>query len=353
MMIRLDWVEQNLLIITRKFTFACTLLGLIYLVSCNSSTGNKVVVYVSVDRNYAEPILDKFSQYTGIKVLPVYDVEATKTTGLANRLLLEKNRPQADVFWSGEFVQTLLLQQQQVLAPYDSASGQQLPSQYRDAEGYWYGVGGRARVLLVNTEKLQSSQYPQSLMDLLSGSFPQSSVGIAYPIFGTSATHAAALYAEWGPSEARGFYNSLQKQGVRVVDGNSVVRDLVVNGQLTVGLTDTDDACAAVNKGETVQIILPDQKQDQIGAFVLAGTVALVAGGPNPEAGKTLLDFLVEPTTEAQLIESGASQLPLHSGSPTSSCLDGLEVKSMNVTPAEVFEQLETSKRDLQTIFVR
>ena len=337
----------------KKLLIFLTSLSVVSLSSCDQTGQKEVVVYVSVDRVYAEPILNQFSQDSGIKVLPVYDVEATKTTGLANRLLLEKDRPQADVFWSGEFVQTLLLQQQKVLAPYVSSSGQRLPTQYRDSEGYWYGVGGRARILLVNTEKLQPDQYPQSLTDLLSLSVQGQSIGIAYPLFGTSATHAAALYTQWGTSEAHQFYSSLQKEGVRVVDGNSVVRDLVVNGQLAVGLTDTDDACAAVSKGEPVQIILPDQEEDQIGTFVLAGTVALVANGPDPEAGKALLDFLVEPTTEAQLIRAGASQLPLHAGSQTSPCLEGLVVKSMNVTPSQVFEQLEISKRDLQTIFVR
>ncbi|MBE9176233.1 extracellular solute-binding protein [Synechocystis salina LEGE 06155] len=320
---------------------------------CGQKSGMEVVAYVSVDRIYAEPILEKFSQETGIKVLPVYDVEATKTTGLANRLLLEKNRPQADVFWSGEFVQTLMLQENNVLVPYVSANGEKLPAQYRDPQGYWYGIGGRARVLLANTEKLEENQYPQSLTDLVSLTAGGQSVGIAYPMFGTSATHAAALYAHWGNGRAEEFYRDLQEQGVRVVDGNSVVRDLVVNGQLAIGLTDTDDACSAVAKGEPVEIILPDQGQGQMGAFVLAGTVALIANGPHPEAGQALVDFLTDPSTEVELIEAGGSQLPLYPSSPVSTCLKNLVVKPMEVNPAQVFEQLETSKRDLQTIFVR
>ncbi len=52
-----------------------------------------VVVYTSVDQVYSEPVFRDFENTTGIKVLAVYDVEATKTTGLVNRLIAEKNYP--------------------------------------------------------------------------------------------------------------------------------------------------------------------------------------------------------------------------------------------------------------------
>src|ERR1051326_9229542 len=48
-----------------------------------------VVVYASQDQAYAEPILQDFTKRTGIKVRAVYDSEAVKTVGLANRLLAE------------------------------------------------------------------------------------------------------------------------------------------------------------------------------------------------------------------------------------------------------------------------
>lgn len=45
----------------------------------------------------------------GRAVWPVFDVEATRTTGPVNRLISKKDRPPVDLFWSDEFVQTLLL----------------------------------------------------------------------------------------------------------------------------------------------------------------------------------------------------------------------------------------------------
>ena len=79
-----------------------------------------VNVYVSTDRVFSEPILKTFEQRTGVRVNAVYDTEETKSTGLANRLLAERENPQADVFWSNEPVRTLVLKSRGVLAPYQS-----------------------------------------------------------------------------------------------------------------------------------------------------------------------------------------------------------------------------------------
>src|SRR5215207_10532963 len=69
----------------------------------------QVTIYVSTDRAFSEPVLRAYEKRSGVRVNAVYDTEETKSTGLANRLLAEKARPQADVFWSNEPVRTLVL----------------------------------------------------------------------------------------------------------------------------------------------------------------------------------------------------------------------------------------------------
>ena len=72
-------------------------------VSCRRNTAaDEVILYCAQDQNYAEPILQQFEQETGIRVKTVYDSEAVKTVGLANRLLAERDRPQCDIFWGNE-----------------------------------------------------------------------------------------------------------------------------------------------------------------------------------------------------------------------------------------------------------
>jgi len=330
-----------------------TLLLMLVLPACGNQAESSVVVYTSVDQVFAEPILQRFAQESGVKVLPVYDIEAAKTTGLVNRLIAEADNPQADVFWSGEFAQTILLKERGVLQPYRSPHAVDIPKVYRDPQGYWTGFGGRARVLIINTELVPPDKYPTSIFDLLAPSWQGPEIGIAYPLFGTTATHAAALYAALGPQEGHAYFDALQARGVRVVDGNSVVRDLVANGDLALGLTDTDDACSAIKKGAPVTAIFPDQESDALGTLVIPNTVALIAGAPHPEAGQALIDFLLHTETETAMIASGWSHVPLRSTAAQPECFQNIEIKGMGVGLEAVYNQILTVKNELAEVFVR
>jgi iron(III) transport system substrate-binding protein len=308
-----------------------------------------VVVYTSVDQVYAEPILREFERASGIRVLAVYDVEAAKTTGLVTRLLAERGRPRADLFWSGEVAQTLRLAGEGVLAAWRPPE-QDRPGASASGPRLWHDLGGRARVLLVNRDLVRPGEEPRSLSDLLEERWPADRVGISNPLFGTSFTHAAALYAVWGPERARGFFRRLAERGVRVVDGNSVVRDLVADGRLLWGVTDSDDAGAAVARGAPVRVVLPDQDGD--GALVIPGTVALVANCPHPAEGRALAAYLASPATEAALVVAGFCQVSLGNGS-TSGCLAGLRVKALPIAPAALAAAEPLARADLRELFAR
>lgn len=331
----------------------CALAAVVLLATACELGGSprSVVVYTSVDQVYAEPILQRFAQRSGIRVLPVFDVEAAKTTGLVNRLLAERQRPQADVWWSSEFAQTIQLAEQGVLAPYASPRRAELPADYQDEDGYWTGLAGRARVILVNTDLVPPERYPRSIFDLLDPAWPADRVGLAYPLFGTTATQAAALYARLGPDAALDFYTRLRARGARVVDGNSVVRDLVANGQLMLGLTDSDDACGAVSNGAPVQVIFPDQ--EGIGTLIVIGTVGLVTGAPHPGEGRALVDELLSPEVERDLVLSGFSQIPLRPLTDQLPCLPANPLRIMTVGYQAIFEELGRSSRELTEVFVR
>ncbi len=235
---------------TRYCIFICVLLFL--LVGCKSNK-KEVVVYTSVDQIYSEPFFAQFEKDTGIKVLANYDVEASKTTGLVNKLIAEKENPIADVFWNGEFSQTIRLKEEGILQPYVSPSAEHIPLKYKDTEGYWTAFGGRARVLIINTDLVQESEYPSSVYDLLNEA-KSLNAAMAKPLFGTTATHAAALYAHLGSDEAKFYYDSILHSNTRIVDGNSVVRDLVANGELAYGITDTDDGIGALKKEQAREV---------------------------------------------------------------------------------------------------
>ncbi len=90
------------------------------LCGCRRAAPERVVVYCAHDREFAEPILQKFTGLTGIEVVPLWDSEANKSVGLYEDLVREKDRPRCDVHWNNEILATIRLEQQGLLAPYKS-----------------------------------------------------------------------------------------------------------------------------------------------------------------------------------------------------------------------------------------
>ena len=327
---------------------AFLLLGV--LPACNRGAP-EVVIYTSVDQPFAEPVLLKFQQETGIHVRPVYDVEAVKTTGLVNRLIAEKTRPQADVFWNSDTVRTVILKRRGVLAPYRSPSAEAIPAQFRDPEGYWTGFAARARLLLVNTNLVKRGEAPESVMDLTNPKW-RGRVSMPYPLFGTMSAHVAALFLALGDEKARDYFRALKANGVLVVDGNADSRDRVAAGDVAVGFTDTDDASVAIQAGKPVVPIYPDQ--DGFGTLLNPNTIALIAGAPHPDQGKRLMDYLLSAAVEETLANGESAQIPLRAGIwVPRGVRPAVEIKAMPIDWNRLADKMDDAMRFAQETFAR
>jgi iron(III) transport system substrate-binding protein len=312
------------------------------------SEGRTVTIYVSTDRVFSEPVLREYERRSGVKVNPVYDTEETKSTGLANRLLAEKARPQADVFWSNEPVRTLVLKSRDVLASYKSPSAQGIPSVLVDPDGFWTGFSARMRVIAYNTKLVKAEEAPQTVFDLADPKW-RGQVAMADPRFGSTSFHVAALYAIAGDQKMDDFFRRLKENGVRVVDGNSVVRDLVVRGDVKVGLTDTDDVNVALEDGQPIAMVLPDK--DGLGVPVMPNMVSLIANAPHADEGRRLIDYLLSADVERQLAQSEAVQVPLHAGVPGPKNIPGIDTfKPMTLDYAKAAARVEDVTNRLATI---
>ncbi len=314
---------------------------------------DEVVIYTSLDQVFSEPVLKGFEQESGIKVRVVYDVEATKTTGLVNRLIAEKDLPQADVFWNSEIARTILLKNKGILEPYVSPQAEDIPAAFKDKNGYWSGFAARARVIVYNTDQVKKEDAPKSILDLTQPRWKDKAV-MAYPLFGTTSTQAAALFALWGDQEAEAFFRRLTENGILVVDGNSTSRDRVQAGEVPVGITDSDDANIAVINKKPLAVIYPDQGENEMGTLLIPNTVALIKKGPHPANAKKLIDYLLSKETESKLSFMDGGQIPLRDGVQRP---DGVpsyhDIKTMNVNFETVSDKIESSARILQGIFLR
>ncbi len=280
------------------------------------AAAGEVVAYVALDRQFSEPILAAFTRETGITVRAVYDAESTKTVGLVNRILAERDRPRCDVFWNNEIVNTLRLQGEGLLQPCQPAGAEEYPPEFRDPEGHWFGFAARARVLLVNNEHVPEGERPTSLRDLADPRW-RGKVGIAKPLFGTTASHVACLFAALGEEQAAGLLASWRANDIVVLGGNKSAAEAVGAGRLAFVMTDTDDAIAEIEAGRPVTMIMPDQGDGgpdgaPLGTLLLPNTLGLIRGGPNAAAGLRLIEYLLRPEVEAELARSASAQIPLH-----------------------------------------
>ena len=290
-----------------RCVFALGVLGCAMVGGCKkqgSGGGELVVLYTSVDEPVARPIVLEFTKQTRITVIIRTDSEATKSVGLAERLEAEQSNPQGDVWWGNEIFHTINLAERGVLAAYESPAAAKIPAMYKDPQHRWAGTSLRARVIARTTAAGgEAAGSVGSILDLANPALKRK-VCMARPTAGTTSGQVAALYTLWGAEKTQRFFRDLKANEIKLLGGNSVVAEYVGQGQMWAGLTDNDDVDSVKREGGTIEMVLPDQGEGQIGTLTIPCTVGLVAGAKHGEAGKKLVDYLLSAEVEKKLLEA-------------------------------------------------
>ena len=325
----------------KRALWLAVLLGVLAVGGCGKSSNpaNTVVVYTSVDDVFARPIAEMFQKQTGLEVKLVPDTEETKSAGLLNRLIAEKARPQADVFWSGDPVRAAILKRQGVSTPYHPENPADTQGRFSDPEGHWAALSARARVIVYNTNLVVAGQEPKSLSDFLNPKW-KGKACLANPLFGTTSMHAAALFETMGEDKARQFFEGLRANGVKMLSSNGEVKRRVAEGEFAFGLADTDDVSVAIREGKPVGMLYPDA--DGQGTLIVPNVTVLIAHSPNPANGKKFIDFLMTSKVEQALAESEAAQMPLRPGVPVPTSMKPMsDIKALNLDYSKLAARLE------------
>ena len=264
-----------------------------------------LIVYCAHDSIYSEKILRGFEERTGIRVLPRFDTEATKSLGLVELLIRERNNPRCDVFWNNELLGTMDLQERGLLTPYKGSGFERMPPAFRDPDGYWAGFGGRMRVLIVNTEKIAATR--EAVEKVLSGSLAR--VAIAKPLYGTTLTHYSVLWHLWGGNKLKGWHEQLRAAGIREVLGNATVKNLVAEGVCDLGFTDSDDFFQAKDEGKPVAMLPVRLENDAV--ICIPNTVSIIKGTRREADARKLVDYLLSESCELALAGGKSRQVPL------------------------------------------
>jgi len=275
----------------------------LFCLSCRDSNEGFVIIYTSQDQQFAEPVLNDFTKQTGIKVRAVYDSEAVKTVGLAQRLLAEAQHPQCDVWWSNEALRTRQLARRGALETNSITE-----------------FGFRSRRIVINTNKLALAAAPKSLVDLTNAEW-RGKIALAYPMFGTTSAQFIVLRQRWGAGNWEQWCRALTANKPFLVDGNSVVVKLVARGEALVGLTDFDDIAAGQRDGLPI-MALPLNEE----SVLIPNSVAVTQNAPHPTKAKRLSEFLASDAVSEKLISASALEGKVWKSSlDWNSLLDDLE----------------------------
>jgi len=315
-------------------------------ISCSSQQKTKTVtVYVSEDQVFSEPLLKDFEKETGIKVNAVYDTEESKSTGVMNRLIAEKSNPKADVYWANEPIRAEVLRQKNILTPYLSPNAKGIPLNFREKNNYWTGFSARVRVIV--TQKTLNEK-PSSILDYTNAKYKAKAV-IANPLFGTTTAHISALFSLWGETKTKSFLEKMKDNQTTLSTSNGESADFVVSKQYAFSLVDSDDAISRLRQKENISIIYPDQKEGEVGIFVVPNAVMMIANAPHPKMAQKFIDYLLSKESEEKLAHADCAQIPLHQGVTAPKDLKSIsELKVMQVDYATVAQKMLESQQYLK-----
>jgi iron(III) transport system substrate-binding protein len=272
------------------------------------AAASELVIYSGRKESAFKPLVELFERTTGVKVA----LKTGKTSGLANEILQERQRPRADVLIATEAGICELLARDGALDTYQSPKANAIPPEYKSAKGFWTGISGRARVILYNTRLVKENEIPRSVLDVADTRW-KGKVAIAATRERTTLAWLATLVDAMGEARAKAYIDSLLQNGLHILPDNSDVWRGVGSGEFALGLTNSPNYHLAIEAGLPVGVVYPDQGRAQMGVLVNPNVVAIVRGAKNLAQARQFVDFILSPKAQELLVHH-AFEIPLVPG---------------------------------------
>lgn len=196
----------------------------------NDKDDQEITVYSGRAKGLVQPVIDKFSKATGIKV----NVRYGETAAMASQLLEEGDKSAADVFLAQDAGALGAVSAKGLFAELGDDVTGRVPEQYRSAEGKWVGVTGRARVLVYDSEQFDKADLPPSVYDVTNSTW-KGKVAVA-PTNGSFQAFVTGIRVADGDDKARGFLEALKSNQAPIRPNNVSIVSEVNQGKLAAGL---------------------------------------------------------------------------------------------------------------------
>jgi len=255
----------------------------------------QVNLYSARKEALIKPLLDKFTQQTGISV----NLVTGNADNLITRLKSEGKYSPADLLLTTD-VGRLYRAKQQDLTQVISVSKaiNNLPSNFRDDQGHWLGLSLRARPLMVSVDRVAAQSITK--LEDLTGPEWNGRVCIRSSSNIYNQSMVASLIAQLGESVTEEWVNGLVNNFARHPQGGdrdqikAVAAGLcdvaIANTYYLAGMLSSDDETTQ-QQAKKVRVIWPNQTDR--GAHINISGVALAKNSPNKAAAVKLIDFLL------------------------------------------------------------
>ncbi|KXZ40389.1 iron(III) transport system substrate-binding protein [Alkalithermobacter thermoalcaliphilus JW-YL-7 = DSM 7308] len=256
----------------------------------NNEQSQKLVIYSGRKEQFVLPLIEKFEQETGIKV----ELLSGKSSQYAQKIIEEKNNPQADLLIANDAGVMEYLRLQGVLAPNDSKELEKIPANFKSEDGSWVGVSARSRVLMYNKDLISEEEMPKSILDLADPKY-KGQFAITKASSEAMVSHIAAIRSIYGDDKTIEFIKGMLANEPLILEGHTDIRKAVGAGEVKFGLVNNYYFHLQLEeeKDNNVGVIYPDQGENEMGTFVNVAGVALIKGAPNEENAKKFIEFLL------------------------------------------------------------
>ncbi|MDO8908360.1 MAG: Fe(3+) ABC transporter substrate-binding protein [Pseudohongiella sp.] len=320
-----------------------------------SALAAEVNVYSAREENLIKPVLDQFSAQTGIKV----NLITAGADELTTRMELEGINSPADLLLTVDVGRLLRAQEMGLLQPVQSdVLESQIPAQYRDSEGHWFGVSLRARVVVYDRARVnpaQLSTYEDLADPKWKGKICVRSSSNIYNQSLSSAMvshHGVAATEQWARGLVANF--ARQPQG-----GDRDQIAAVAIGQCELAIVNTYYLAGMINatsadqraQAAAVAVFWPNQQGEGLegrGAHINISGAALSRNAPNKAEAVQLMEFLVSNEAQTWYAEAN-NEYPVRPGVPVSKTLqswgefkaDSLALEQLGIHNAEAVRLMD------------
>ena len=246
-----------------------------------------ITVYSGRTENLIGPILEDFTEATGIEV----EVRYGKSADLALLVLEERDRSPADLFISQSPGAIGFLAGEDLLQPIDREIVAAVPGEFRNAGGLWVGMSGRVRVIVYNRDLVEPGELPSSVFELTEERF-RGRVGVA-PANSSFQDFVTAMREVHGDGATLEWLEGLVANEARTYANNTAIVQAVGRGDVPMGLVNhyynlrakaEDPATPSEN------YFFPD---GDIGSLLIVTAIGVLSTSDQPRLADRLVEFML------------------------------------------------------------